>query len=112
MAHGSALPDLWSVRRCCHLFLPVPAAMALALALAVRSAAYQGRTLTCDAMEGRAVGAPGAAHWRSRSLYTQVCRAVAMRSCPWDMGRQSVYRHSGLGVKAQWASGVLKKFLS
>lgn len=43
MAHGSALPDLWSDRRCCHLFLPVPAAMALAQA--VRSAAYMGRTL-------------------------------------------------------------------
>lgn len=110
MAHGSALPDLWSVRRCCHLFLPVPAAMALAQA--VRSAAYMGRTLTCDAMEGRPVGAPGAAHWRSRTRHAQVCRAVAMRSGPWDMGRQSVYRHSGLGVKAQWASGVLKKFLS
>lgn len=63
MAHGSALPDLWSDRRCCHLFLPVPAAMALAQA--VRSAAYQGRTLTCNAMEGRPVGAPGTAHWRA-----------------------------------------------
>ena len=106
MAHGSALPDLWSDRRCCHLFLPVPAARAL------MSAAYMGRTLTCDAMEGRAVGAPGAAHWRNRTLHTQVCRAVVMRSCPWDMERQSVYRHSGLGVKAKWASRVLKKFLS
>lgn len=99
MAHGSALPDLWSVLRCCHLFLPVPAAMdlALALAMALRSDAYLGRTLTCYAMEGRPVGAPDAAHWRSRTLHTQVCRAVAMRSCPSDMGRQSVYRHSGLG---------------